>query len=29
MAMLRRDVIEKMGFVPIGENVHISDRASF
>jgi galactoside O-acetyltransferase len=27
--MLSRDAIEKMGFVAIGENVHISDRASF
>lgn len=29
MAILSRDVIEKMGFATIGENVHISDRASF
>jgi len=29
MAMLSRDIIEKMGFSSIGENVLISDRASF
>ena len=29
MAILSRDVIETMGFATIGENVHISDRASF
>jgi acetyltransferase-like isoleucine patch superfamily enzyme len=29
MAMLSRDVIERMGFATIGENLQISDRASF
>ena len=29
MAILSRDAIEKMGFASVGENVHISDRASF
>lgn len=29
MAMLSRDAIEKMGFASVGDNVQISDRASF
>jgi len=29
MAMLSRDAIEQMGFASVGENVQISDRASF
>lgn len=29
MGMLSRDIVEKMGFASIGENVQISDRASF
>lgn len=29
MAMLSREAIEKMGFASVGENVQISDRASF
>lgn len=29
MAILSRDVVEKMGFASIGENVNISERASF
>jgi len=29
MAMLSRDAIEKMGFATVGDNVQISDRASF
>jgi len=29
MAMLNRDAIEKMGFASVGDNVQISDRASF
>lgn len=29
MTMLSRDAIEKMGFASVGENVQISDRASF
>ena len=29
MAMLSRDAIERMGFASVGDNVHISDRASF
>ncbi|MGZ0018237.1 acyltransferase [Nitrosomonas sp. wSCUT-2] len=29
MAMLSRSAIEKMGFVTVGDNVQISDRASF
>jgi len=29
MAMLSREVVEEMGFASIGENVQISDRASF
>lgn len=29
MAMLSREVVEKMGFASLGENVQISDRASF
>lgn len=29
MAMLSHEIIEKMGFASIGENVQISDRASF
>lgn len=29
MAMLSREIIEKMGFASLGEHVQISDRASF
>ena len=29
MAMLKRDAIESMGFAAVGDNVQISDRASF
>ena len=29
MAILTREEIEKMGFASIGENVHISTKASF
>ena len=29
MAVLTRDLIERMGFLSLGDNVHISDRASF
>lgn len=29
MAMLSREAIEEMGFASVGDNVHISDRASF
>lgn len=29
MGMLSREIVEKMGFASIGENVQISDRASF
>ena len=29
MAMLSREIVDKMGFASVGKNVHISDRASF
>jgi acetyltransferase-like isoleucine patch superfamily enzyme len=29
MAMLNRDIIERMGFASVGDNVQISDKASF
>jgi len=29
VAILRREILEKMGFLSIGQNVNISDRSSF